>query len=141
VVEETLKEQVPEIVNIIEVPEEPAGGVIAVASLQKSKKSGWLKGPAFDEVPEGKPYCFNIEETEILLIKIGEQLSAFRNRCAHQGMPLERATIDVDEGTLTCPLHGHRYDVFTGEGLSNPGDALESLQVGFTDGYIWIGLN
>ncbi len=140
-VEETLREHAPEIINIIEVPEEPVRELIPVATLKKSKKSGWLKGPALENVPEGKPYCFNIEDTDILLVKIGEQLSAFRNRCAHQGLSLERAIVDTQEGTLTCPWHGHRYDAFTGEGLSSPQYSLESLQVGVIEGYIWVGLN
>ncbi|MEI7555077.1 NifU family protein [Candidatus Chlorohelix sp.] len=137
-VEETLKEHVPEIINIIEIPEEPAKGLIQVASLQKSKKSGWLKGPAFEEVSEGKPYCFEIGDSSFLLVKIGEQLGAFRNRCAHKGLSLERAVIDLEDGTLTCPWHGHRYDAFTGQCLTAPQEGLESVQIGIIEDYIWV---
>lgn len=64
---------------------------------------------------------------------------AYANVCMHFGGPLECA----DDGTLTCPWHGARFDTDTGlqiDGPAPPGARLMRLSTVVEDGllkYVW----
>ena len=66
------------------------------------------------------------------------QLAAYINECAHQGLPLDNALVDAQEGTLTCPWHGFCYDSATGECMSMPGAQLQQLPLRIEDGRVWV---
>jgi nitrite reductase/ring-hydroxylating ferredoxin subunit len=46
----------------------------------------------------------------------GGALYAVENRCLHVGNPLDDGS--VSEGCVTCPWHGWRYDLRTGQHLT-----------------------
>jgi nitrite reductase/ring-hydroxylating ferredoxin subunit len=54
----------------------------------------------------------------VLLSREGDRVSCLDNACAHLGMPLVMGAIA--DGTLTCPHHGFRYRLDTGECLTAP---------------------
>ncbi len=58
---------------------------------------------------------FNVEGTSVLVVKVGEQFRAVANKCPHLGLPL--AGGKVEEETITCPFHGSKFDLKTGENL------------------------
>ena len=53
--------------------------------------------------------------TTYLVARVGEEYYAIENRCSHLGWSMARGTID--DGTITCPWHGSRFDIRTGENL------------------------
>jgi len=46
-------------------------------------------------------------------VALGDVACRFSTVCPHLGGPLADATVDAD-GVVTCPWHGHRFDVRTG---------------------------
>ena len=49
----------------------------------------------------------------VCLIRQGDKVSALRDECAHQGMPLSAGEV-LPDGTIECPWHGARFDCVTG---------------------------
>lgn len=74
----------------------------------------------------------------MIVVSVDHRLSAYRNECAHEAMPLDNAILDVHNGTLTCPWHGFCYDASSGECLSAPGAQLEQLPLRVDNGDVWV---
>ena len=128
IVEESLREHVPEIERVEVVPNEPANLVQLQAPAASDEQSwGWIEGPMATELQQERPYAFENGDHKILLIKSKQGVRAYRNACAHQGLPLEGGLVDFDSGTITCPWHGFQYDSESGECLSAPQCQLESF--------------
>ena len=51
----------------------------------------------------------------ILVAKVGNKHCAIANKCPHLGVPL--ATGKVDNGIITCPFHGAKFDLSTGKNV------------------------
>jgi nitrite reductase/ring-hydroxylating ferredoxin subunit len=77
-----------------------------------------------NEVAPGRPRLVNIKGKEIALFNIEGTFFALDNACSHEEGPLAEGEIEGHE--VTCPWHGARFDVRTGEVLSPP--AYEDLQ-------------
>jgi Fe-S cluster biogenesis protein NfuA/nitrite reductase/ring-hydroxylating ferredoxin subunit len=137
-VEEALRESVPEIIHIDVVPNEPAAALISVESLLHGSQKGWIAGPAAEVLEDAKPFRMEGENGGILLLRMGNQIQAFRNACAHMGLPLEGGMVDREAGTITCPWHGFRFDCRTGECLTAPHAQLESVPLRIEAGVIHV---
>lgn len=69
-----------------------------------------------------------LEETNVLVIRAGEELFAVRNACGESPLPLDYSTLEGT--TLRCSWHGCLYDVRTGARLDrNDVPREEYLQV------------
>jgi nitrite reductase/ring-hydroxylating ferredoxin subunit/Fe-S cluster biogenesis protein NfuA len=154
-VEESLKEHVPEIEGVEVVPTEPDRGAegdqVDVLQIQLPvvaagpdggqrvvQGAGWVEGPRADDVGPDRPVAFEFEDTQVIVIRSKEGLRAFRNACAHQGLPLERGVCDAEAGTITCPWHGFQFDSASGECFSSPQCQLEPFPLRVTDGVVWV---
>jgi len=137
-VEEALRESVPEIVHIEVVPNEPGPALISIESLTNANQKGWIPGPAPEELEDGRPFRLEGENAGILLLRMGNQIQAFRNACAHMGLPLDGGMVDREAGTITCPWHGFRFDCLTGECLTAPHAQLETIPLRLEGGLIYV---
>jgi nitrite reductase/ring-hydroxylating ferredoxin subunit len=70
-------------------------------------------GPA-DAVPAGQMREYVVEDVEIVVVNYDGELRAFANRCPHQGGPLGKGRLDLDDGVMVCPWHLWRFDAKTG---------------------------
>ena len=64
------------------------------------------------EFEEGKLSHVTAAGKELLVAKIGGNFYATGNICTHAGAELHEGT--VDGSTLTCPWHGAKWDLTTG---------------------------
>jgi len=136
-VEEALKEHVPEIVHIEVVPNEPTVGMVTLDAITVAK--GWVSGPTVDEVEVGKPFRMDIDDgTSVVIFNIDNQIHAYRNMCAHQGLPIDGGLMDAEAKTITCPYHGFCFDATSGECLTAPQAQLEPFPVRIEDGVIQV---
>jgi nitrite reductase/ring-hydroxylating ferredoxin subunit len=72
-----------------------------------------IRAAALEEVPPGQPKLVEINGTRVVLIRVGAQVYACGDTCAHKGGPLSKGKLS---GTrLACPWHGWIYDVRTGQ--------------------------
>jgi Fe-S cluster biogenesis protein NfuA/nitrite reductase/ring-hydroxylating ferredoxin subunit len=139
-VEDALREQCPEITAIEVVPNEPSPAVIPLVSLKRGGASaGWLDGPPLDDLRDGKPFRMELKDGKsLVLLRIGEQISAFHNACAHQGLPIDGGSVDMEARTITCPWHGFRFDCMSGECLTAPQAQLEQVPVRVDGGRVMV---
>lgn len=145
-VEEALVQGVPAVTAVEVVAGEPTPTLIPLEALRIGRDpaaEGWAKlGPAAD-LPVGELSTATVgntggERVEVIVVNIDQRLSAYRNECAHEALPLDNALLDVHSGTLTCPWHGFCYDASSGECLSAPGAQLEQLPLRIDDGDVWV---
>lgn len=61
-------------------------------------------------IPEDE--CVAAGDGRAVVVRVGDEVLAYRNRCLHQDAPLAGGW--VRDGVLSCPLHFWRYDVATG---------------------------
>jgi nitrite reductase/ring-hydroxylating ferredoxin subunit len=131
------------------VPAEPTPTLIPLESLRIGRDraadpaaDGWVRvGPAADlPVDEISALSTTLggRSYDVIVVNLGQRLSAYRNECAHQALPLDDAVLDVSNGTLTCPWHGFCFDAGSGECLSAPGAQLEQLPLRVDDGDVWV---
>ncbi|WP_454231721.1 NifU family protein [Mycolicibacterium fortuitum] len=145
-VESALTENVPSVTGIEVLPNEPSPTLIPLEALRigpDPATEGWVSaGPAVD-VGDGELAARSLtspsgEQAEVIVVNIGQRFAAYRNECAHEGLPLDNAVLDTGNGTLTCPWHGFCYDAGSGECLSAPGAQLEQLPMRIDGGEIWV---
>jgi nitrite reductase/ring-hydroxylating ferredoxin subunit len=88
-----------------------------------------------DEVPEGQMRQFLFSEEEVLVFNLRGRFYGLAGRCTHAGAPLVDGTIEGN--TLTCPWHGSRFDIVSGNVLGGPArEPLKQYRVSIEDDYI-----
>lgn len=139
-VEETLKQHIPEIEAVEAVTDTPKNlvQIQLTSDTADQAETGWIEGPSLDEVPEDRAYAFTHEGVHVLLIRSLKGLRAYRNACAHQGLPLDGGMVDAEEGTITCPWHGFRFDSESGECFTAPQCQLEPFPLRVSDNKVWV---
>ncbi len=66
-----------------------------------------------------------LEDTPVgplAIYHIGGVVYAAQDTCPHAGAQLSRGELSLDHAVITCPQHGSRFDVRTGERLRGPAD-------------------
>jgi 3-phenylpropionate/trans-cinnamate dioxygenase ferredoxin component len=61
---------------------------------------------------------FEVEDRFIVVFHVGGQFYALDDCCTHDGGPLGEGKLDGFQ--VTCPRHGARFDIRTGDVLSMP---------------------
>ncbi len=135
-VEEALREHVPEIANVEVVPNEPGPAFLPLAEVDMLEDTGWVAGPRLEALASGEPFRLEGQDFDVLILRIDDKLYAYKNACAHMGMPLDGGMIE-DE-VLTCPWHGFRFDLTSGECLTVPQAQLEPYPLRIDDGVVWV---
>lgn len=148
-VETALLEGVQGVSKVEVLPNEPTPTVISIdavlagSTVRRRAEEGWVRAgsvdaAAVDDVTPVTVTAPDGSEVRLLLVNLGQRMSAYRNECAHEALPLDGAVLDVGNGTLTCPWHGFCYDATSGECMSAPGVQLEPLPLRIDDGDIWV---
>ena len=69
------------------------------------------------DVPEGTCKSFISEGRRVALYNVGGTFYATQDICLHKGGLLGKGTLDGP--VVTCPLHGWRFNVTTGDCLTH----------------------
>ncbi|MBI3343893.1 MAG: NifU family protein [Gammaproteobacteria bacterium] len=126
-VERAIRQHCPEILHIHQVSKgrtetKPAGNGVAtlhfVSPFALRTRDGWIDAARLDEIPDGSILERELKGRSLLLYRQGTQVSCMDNRCAHLGMALEMG--EIVDGVITCPYHGFKYLLETGECLTAP---------------------
>lgn len=69
------------------------------------------------DYPNGTATPAEVAGTKVVVWRDGEQLCVVRDHCPHLGLSLTRGLggMTAGDGEITCPWHGSRFDVCTGE--------------------------
>jgi len=80
---------------------------------------------------------------EIVLLRRGEGVVGYLNRCPHRGTPLNWTPdhfLDADGEHIVCATHGARFRIEDGECIAGPclGDSLQALALRIRGGEVWL---
>lgn len=70
---------------------------------------------SLNDFPAKGRAVFQVEGISVLVLKVGGQFRAVSNRCPHLGLPLAGGKVEGE--TITCPFHGSKFDLKSGENL------------------------
>lgn len=137
-VEDAIRQHVPQIQRIEEIKEDSVAGFIPLESIGESDLAevGWVEGPLAEQVIEGRPFRLQGEHHNAILLRLEGRLFAYHNSCPHMGMPLERG--ECEGSVLTCPWHGFRFDMTSGECITAPHVQLQPYPLRLEQGRIWV---
>ena len=85
---------------------------------ERTSVAEFVKVASTSEIAPGQARLVNIKGKEIALFNIEGAFFALENACTHEEGPLAEGEIEGHE--VTCPWHGARFDVRTGEVLCAP---------------------
>ena len=92
-----------------------------------------------DDIEEGKLTHVQAGGKEVLVANVKGNYYAMGNICTHAGAELHEGVLEGKE--LTCPWHGAKFDIRTGEVLGPPAyDAVVRYDVRVTGGDIEIAV-
>lgn len=72
----------------------------------------------FDEFAPNTMRRVKVGKKAIVVIRQQDELYALEDRCSHEDYPLSDGFLD--DGVISCSLHGARFDLKTGDALSMP---------------------
>jgi nitrite reductase/ring-hydroxylating ferredoxin subunit/multimeric flavodoxin WrbA len=76
------------------------------------------------------------ENIEIAVFNVDGIFYAISNSCVHKGGPLSKGFLDGD--IVTCPWHGWKYSVKTGQSPHEGGDSVNSYEVKIIENKIYV---
>ncbi len=91
------------------------------------KKDGLLENTLTPVSPQG---------LQILLVKKGDAVFAFSNKCAHMACPLSAGLLEED--TIMCSCHEWSFNIKTGEFLLAPEIKIPTYEVKASEGDLYI---
>ncbi|MGL4395635.1 MAG: NifU family protein [Hyphomicrobium sp.] len=127
-VKKAVEDACPEITEILQVKgtgATPTDGdsVRFVSPFALGAGGKWHLAAKLHDIPEGGIKADMLDGEKILLSRRGSIVTCFQNACAHLGLALDDG--EVAEGIITCPYHGFRYDLSSGECLTAPAVQLQ----------------
>ena len=68
-----------------------------------------------NDIPLWQGACYIVKGAEIAVFRARDgKVSAIENRCPHRQGPSSEG--EVANGKVVCPLHGHKFDLASGQG-------------------------
>jgi nitrite reductase/ring-hydroxylating ferredoxin subunit/alkylhydroperoxidase/carboxymuconolactone decarboxylase family protein YurZ len=112
----------------------PSGGPPATASpgsgrepRPSSASREWVLAARTSDLAAGGGHLAEVGGKAIALFQVDGEVFAVNNRCLHRGGSLAEGS--VAGGLVTCPLHGWRFELRTGQCPARPGAVLETYPV------------
>jgi nitrite reductase/ring-hydroxylating ferredoxin subunit/Fe-S cluster biogenesis protein NfuA len=118
-VKKAIQEHVPEITEIRQAKGLGGGeGVHFTSPFAAYQTDGWSHAVDLDALVDGETKFVDVDGRSVLLSRFGDKVTCFENACAHMGMSLDGG--EIENGLITCPYHGFRYALESGECLTAP---------------------
>jgi nitrite reductase (NADH) small subunit len=97
----------------------------------------WVRVGAVDDVPLLEGRRVTVDGRRVAVFRLPDGWAAIDAACPHRGGPLGDGL--VAERCVTCPLHGRRFDLITGE--QHGGDDVVAVHdVDERGGELWVRL-
>jgi nitrite reductase/ring-hydroxylating ferredoxin subunit len=98
-----------------------------------------IAAAALDAIAADRPLRVDLGTIAVALARVGDQVYAFGDVCAHRGGPLSEGKLSG--ARLACPWHGWMYDVRTGQcTFPGRGAAVPSYPTRVESGRVWVAL-
>ena len=83
-----------------------------------SRTQNYVEAGKVGEIGNGKMKHVEINGKEVVIAKMDGKFYAFAERCGHMSARLSRG--NINQGIVTCPFHGARFDVASGKKVGEP---------------------
>ena len=142
-VEKAIREACPEIAHIETVNRNSS---LADASSKPQyispfaigSRSNWISLFPLSELPIRQVVAREFGQDSLIFWRSDEgTVHCYRNACGHLGMPLDDGSVDAD-GILTCPAHGFRFLLDSGDCLTVPEVQLDVRAVRILSGNVQV---
>jgi 3-phenylpropionate/trans-cinnamate dioxygenase ferredoxin subunit len=101
--------------------------------IQKEKKMEYIRVADKAELPANKMIMVVVSGKEVLLANVDGSYYAIANKCSHLGGSLVKGSL---EGSIvTCPRHGARFDVKTGQAVADAKIGFVKMKVKGEESY------
>lgn len=97
---------------------------------------GFVRVVKLEELWSGEMSQHQVGGVNVVLIREGEQVAAFLDRCAHMGLPVSCGRLE--RGILTCAAHEWTYEAATGRGVNPSSARLRPFAVKVEQGEVWV---
>ncbi|MEL7052609.1 MAG: Rieske (2Fe-2S) protein [Cyanobacteria bacterium J06588_5] len=96
-----------------------------------------IKVAAASDIRADKALKVDANGQTVLVAKVGDGTCAIANKCPHLGLPMAKGK--VENGVITCPFHGSKFEMCTGKnvewvesfvGIPLPGVAKKMMAMG-----------
>lgn len=97
----------------------------------------WIEGPKVTDIAENRPLPGRLAGTDVLYVRVGDQVRCLEDSCPHQGLTMAHADVEPDH-TIVCPWHGMAFDCLTGECVSSPSEPMKLFPVQIENGRVFV---
>jgi nitrite reductase/ring-hydroxylating ferredoxin subunit len=86
---------------------------------------GWEPTLPLTDLTDRRPVRVEVDGSDVLLVRNGDEVFAIGNRCSHQGAPLHKGPVRFGGSlrTVQCPLHGSTFELSEGKVMRGPATA------------------
>lgn len=98
---------------------------------------GYIAVAESEKISEGKGSTFRYKDCNVAVFRIKDEIFVIDDACTHEDGPLGEGT--VDGLIVTCPYHDWRFDVATGECMTQDNRNVSCYESKEVDGFIWVG--
>ncbi|MFQ6022836.1 MAG: Rieske (2Fe-2S) protein [Acidiferrobacterales bacterium] len=99
--------------------------------------SDWVDVAGVEELPSGTSRVVEIDGAIIAVFSLDGEYYAIEDVCTHDGGELASGTLEGEE--ITCPRHGARFNIKTGEVTAPPAyEAVATFPVRVHEGKIQV---
>ncbi|SYZ72504.1 hypothetical protein TRIP_C20619 [Candidatus Zixiibacteriota bacterium] len=99
----------------------------------------WIKVAPVAEMTPGKRKQIKILTKAVVVFNIDGQLRAFDGLCRHMKAPLIQGSLK--DNILTCYWHGWRFNIDSGECLTEKWAALRFLDIKIEEGWVMVDIS
>lgn len=99
--------------------------------------SSWVAVGRINEIAEHTCKIAEVNGVTIAIFNLNDEFYTIEDRCPHQQLPIADGLVEGDD--ITCPFHGARFCIKTGQVLSPPAcEDLTTWETRIVDGEIQV---
>ena len=98
----------------------------------------FVRVAAVSDLKPGESKVVDVNGEQVALFNVDGEFFAINNTCMHRGGPLGEGFLEGD--VVTCPWHGWKYNVKTGNSAMIPNQKVPAYQVKVENSEVFVSL-
>src|SRR5215813_1562579 len=97
----------------------------------------WVRLAPESALARGRSVCVEVDGDLVAVFHTASGYYGLADACLHMGGPLSEG--ELEPAAVTCPWHGWRYSLSSGERVDRRGQTTMAYPVEVRDGWLWLG--